>query len=135
MARSRQRITIERSKASDYKKVAQNFFDGASLAREFEYWNAAGVLVVHAAIAWSDAIAIKLGGVKSRGTDHHDTIALLEELVAGDDDNKKAMQHLRRIIDHKNAVSYSGEIYERADIEQLWKLISRFRDWAIEILR
>ncbi len=134
MARSRQRVAVERSKAADYRKVAQNFFDGASLAREFEYWNAAGVLIVHAAIAWADAIAIKMGGVKSRGADHHDTIALLEELVAGDSHNTKAMQHLRRIIDHKNAVSYSGEIYDRADIEQLWKLAGRFRDWALEIL-
>ncbi|MBX2993050.1 MAG: HEPN domain-containing protein [Bacteroidetes bacterium] len=134
MARSKSRIPVDRARSLDYRKVAQNFFDGAALAREFEYWNAAGVLIMHAAIAWSDAIAIKIGGVKSRGADHHDTIALLDELIVVDENSKKAMQHLRRIIDHKNAVSYSGEIYERGDIEQLWKLITRFREWSLEVL-
>ena len=114
--------------------MAESFYRGAELAREFEYWNASGVLIVHAAIALADAIAIRLAGVKSRGEDHHETIALLEEVVAPGAEKKKALQHLRRIIDHKNAVSYSGEIYERTDIEQLWKQVARFRKWALDVL-
>jgi hypothetical protein len=114
--------------------VAESFYRGAELAREFEYWNASGVLIVHAAIAPADAIAIRLAGVKSRGEDHHETIALLEEVVAPGEEKKKALQHLRRIIDHKNAVSYSGEIYARTDIELLWKQVERFREWAMDVL-
>jgi len=134
MTRSRLRVPVERSKVPEYVKVAQNFYDGADLAREFQYWNAAGVLIVHAAIALADAIAIKMGGVKSRGSDHQDTVALLEELIVTNKENQRALHQLRRIIDHKNAVSYSGEVYERADIEQLWKLVTRFRDWARDVL-
>lgn len=111
--------------------MAENFFHAAKVACEFEYWNASGVLIVHAAIAIADAIAIKLAGVKSRGEEHHETIALLEEVVAPSKEKQKALEHLRRIIDHKNAVSYGGEIYGRTDIEQLWKQATRFREWAL----
>lgn len=135
MAKTKTRVAVHRTKAKDYRSVAESFYRGAELARDFEYWNASGVLIVHAAIAMADAIAIKLAGVKSRGEDHHETIALLEEVVAPGEDKKKALQHLRRIIDHKNAVSYSGEIYDRTDIEQLWRQVQRFREWAMDVLR
>jgi hypothetical protein len=42
----------------------------AEVVTEFEYWNAAGVLLVHAAIALTDALTVKVGGVKSAGGDH-----------------------------------------------------------------
>ena len=135
MAKSKTRVAVDRAKAKDYRSVAESFYRGAELAREFEYWNASGVLIVHAAIALADAIAIKLAGTKSRGEDHHETIALLEQVVAQGEEKKKALQHLRRIIDHKNAVSYSGQIYDRPDIEQLWKQVERFREWALDVLR
>ena len=134
MANSKTRVPVHRTKVKDYQSVAESFYRGAELAREFEYWNASGVLIVHAAIALADAIAIKLAGVKSRGEDHHETIALLEEVVAPGEEKKKALVHLRRIIDHKNTVSYSGELYEKKDIEQLWKQVARFREWAIDLL-
>jgi hypothetical protein len=135
MGRSKTRIAVDRAKAGDYKIVADNFHQGAGVAREFGYWNASGVLIVHAAIALADAVAIKYGGVKSRGEDHHEAIALLEEVVAGSEERNRALRHLRRIIDHKNAVSYSGEIYREKDIEQLWKLADRFRAWALQVLQ
>ncbi len=131
---STSRVAVEKSKASSYKAVADNFFDGASVARKFEYWNAAGVLIVHSAIAYADAISIKFAGVKSRGGDHHETVVLLDELVSESDGKKSALSRLHRIIEHKNAVSYSGEVYGRKDIEQLWKLVVRFREWATGIL-
>jgi hypothetical protein len=134
VAKSKTRIAVHRAKARDYRSVAENFYHGAELARDFEYWNASGVLIVHAAIALADAIAVKLAGVKSRGEDHHETIALLEDVVAPGEEKRKALQLLRRIIDHKNAVSYSGEIYDRTDIEQLWKQVARFREWATDLL-
>ena len=114
--------------------VAENFYKGADVAREYEYWNAACVLIVHTAIALADAIATKTGGVKSRGEDHHEAIALLEELLAPNDERKKALQQLRRIIDHKNAVSYGGNIYTRSDTDQLWRQLNRFRQWAQNVL-
>lgn len=39
--------SIDRSRYNDYLFVANNFYSRAELAKEFEYWNAAGLLIVH----------------------------------------------------------------------------------------
>ena len=128
------RVQVNKVKSRDYQMVAENFIHGANLAKEFEYWNAAGVLIVHAAIAYADAITIKVAGLKSRGEDHLSVVRLLEEIVHLDETGKKAIHNLRRIIEEKSLVSYSGEIYSRPDIERLWKILLRFRDWAVGLL-
>lgn len=51
MANSKARIPVHRTKVKDYQSVAESFYRGAELAPEFEYWNASGVLIVHAAPA------------------------------------------------------------------------------------
>jgi hypothetical protein len=135
MARKTIQKKVDRAKSSNYKIVANNFFNGAEVAREYEYWNAAGVLIVHAAIAYADSVTIKLGGVKSQGEDHYDTISLLDEFVAPNPDKKNALNQLKKIIDHKTSVSYSGDIYEKEDVDRLWKLLERFRNWALTVLR
>jgi hypothetical protein len=66
MPRKSKRKSVDRSKSNSYKIVADNFIQGAEVAREFEYWNAAEVLIVHAAIALSDALAIKMVGLRVR---------------------------------------------------------------------
>ena len=114
--------------------MAENFYRGAELAREFEYWNAAGVLIVHAAIAYTDAITIKFGGVKSKGEDHMAAMNLLRQVVTLDEQGIKAMHHFEKIIHEKNLVSYEGEMYTRKDIDTLWKHIERYQIWAISMI-
>ena len=134
MARQSQKINIDRSNAVNYKRVAENFYDGAKVATEYEYWNAAGVLIVHAAIAYGDTITIKYSGVKSKGEDHQVLVNLIDSVIAKSLVKKSALQQLTRIIDHKNAVSYGGDIYEKTDIDQLWKHLERFKSWAEELI-
>lgn len=128
------RAAVAKSKFSDYAAVAENFYSGADLAKEFEYWNAAGVLIVHAAIAYTDAVTIKIGAVKSRGEDHLSAVDLLRMVVALDDRGQKAVTQFLRILEHKNRVSYSGEIYVKDDIDKLWKHLERYRSWARIVL-
>ena len=128
------RASVPRTRYRDYVKVADNFYSGAELAKEFEYWNAAGVLIIHAAIAYSDAITIKVGGVKSQGEDHMTAVDLLREVVALDEAGQRATHHLARMIEQKNVVSYSGEVYAKTDIEQLWKQLERYKKWVMSIL-
>jgi hypothetical protein len=134
VARGSVRKTVERAKSANYLAVAENFYKGAEVAKDYEYWNAAGVLIVHAAIAYADAIAIRIGGVKSQGEDHQNATALLEEFVAASEQKKRALNHLRTIIDHKTSVSYSGNIYGKSDVDRLWKHVERFRAWSLEVL-
>ncbi|OGR68024.1 MAG: hypothetical protein A2081_02655 [Elusimicrobia bacterium GWC2_61_19] len=124
------KISVPKSKRSDYAMVGDNFYKGAEVAREFEYHNAAGVLIVHAAIAYTDAVTIKFGGVKSKGEDHMAAAELLRQVVALDEKGLAGARHLERIINEKNRVSYEGEIYTRKDVDMLWKHLLRYREWA-----
>ena len=127
-------IKIDRNKYLDFKKVAENFSDGAELAYEFGYFNAAGVLIIHSAIALADSLTIKFGSVKMKGDSHYDVIALINELIPDKMKDSSAITHFRKLIEHKNLISYSGDIYQRKDYEKLKKHFDRFARWAMELL-
>ncbi len=74
MSRKTIRTKVDNAKWMDYKKVAESFFGGTEVAHEYKYWNAAGVLIVHSAIAYAVAISIKFRGEKSQGEDHYQTV-------------------------------------------------------------
>ncbi len=126
---------IDRINWKAYQTVARSFYGGAEVAKEYEYWNASGVLIIHAGIAYSDAICIKYGGVKSQGEDHNQVISLLKEILSSSDENRKSFQNLEKMIAHKNSVSYSGDVYEAKDINLLWKHLERFKTWAEDLLK
>jgi hypothetical protein len=118
----------------DFLKVASNFAEGAELAYEFEYYNAAGVLYIHSSIAYSDAITIKLSGRKCKGENHYEVIQLLEQVIPQIRIDKRAINNFKSLIDHKNLISYSGDIYHKNDMEKIRKYFKRFREWAESIL-
>ncbi|MEO8232271.1 MAG: hypothetical protein ABI638_08305 [Ignavibacteriota bacterium] len=118
-----------------FRSVADNFYKGAEIAEEFEYYNASGVLLVHSAIAFSDAVTIKYSSKKCSGENHYEIIALLNEVIPKNAGNRNALNHLEKIIDHKNVVSYNGEIYSKKDITALKKHFERFKIWAEELIR
>ena len=130
MARKNVRKEVDKTKSLDHLKVAESFAGGAEVAKDFEYWNAAGILIVHAAVAYADAMCIKYGGVKSQGEDHNQVVALLREILSVNDENKKAFIQLEKIIAHKTSVSYSGDVYDEKDVENLWKNFERFKRWV-----
>ena len=67
MAKRRGRKAVERSRYREYMNVAEHFYGAAKDSMELEYWTAAGLLIVHSAIAFADALCIKLSGQKSAG--------------------------------------------------------------------
>ena len=75
-----------------------------------------------------------MAGEKSAGQNHYEVIALLNKVTPSSNGKTKALEHLKELIDHKNFVSYSGEIYYKKDVEKLLKNFARFRTWADEIL-
>lgn len=128
--RGSRRVQVPRPRGQDYCAVADSFFNGAQVAKDFEYWNAAGVLIVHAAIAYTDALTIKFGGVRSKGEDHMAAADLLRQVARLDETDLLQVRHLERIINEKNRVSYEGEIFHQKDIEPLWKHLTRYREWV-----
>lgn len=134
MAKQRGVKSINRSRYREYQRVAEHFYDAAKDSVDLEYWTAASVLIVHAAIAYADALCIKITGQRSVGESHENTVTLLEEHVAGRDEKKKALNQLRYIIEEKTRVSYLGEMVSPAQTKELLKRLERFREWVLSIL-
>ena len=130
MVRRVSRKKYNSAEYSNFIKVSDDFYEGAKIALEFEYYNAAGVLIVHAAIAMADAVTIRLSSSKCSGDNHYEVIKLLQETVQKTKESNAAVTHFQKIIDHKNAVSYQGEIYKKTDIVKLLKHYERFADWT-----
>ncbi|NWF88668.1 MAG: hypothetical protein HXY50_04305 [Ignavibacteriaceae bacterium] len=118
------------SKHRDFEKISKDFADGSESAYTFEYYNAAGVLVIHAAIALADSITVKLAGKKCSGNSHYDIIELLRQVTPSSANKNKALEQFKKLIDHKNQVSYHGDIYFKKDVDKLFKYFTRFKDWA-----
>jgi hypothetical protein len=128
--RTGRRRHVDRAQWRQFYTVASHFAEAAEVATEFGYWNAAGVLLVHAAIALTDAITVKVGAVKSVGEDHMLAADLLETVLATDAAGKKAINHLRALVQEKTLVSYSGQIYRQDDIRRMTRHLARYRTWA-----
>jgi ABC-type transport system involved in cytochrome bd biosynthesis fused ATPase/permease subunit len=135
MARRTARKSVERTRYHEYEQVANHFFEAARDAMELEYWTAAGVLIVHAAIAYADALCIQQAGVRSGADNHEEAIVLLEQALPASEGTSSAIKHLRRIIDEKTKVSYLGELYSRSQTKALWDHLDRFRLLAKKILQ
>lgn len=132
--RRSKRVSVDKSKYKDYLHTAHQFYSGAETERSLENWSAAALLIVHAAVAYTDALTIKVGGVKSQGDDHMASVDVAREMVVLDEVGKKALDHLARIIQDKNAVSYHGDVCSRDEAESLWKHLERYRSWALSVL-
>lgn len=87
-------------------------------------------MLIHSAIAFADSVTIKFGGIKSRSENHLDVVRLLDTLLPNSEAKTSALNQLERLIIHKTSVSYSGEEYDRKDIEKLLKHLERFKEWA-----
>jgi hypothetical protein len=135
MTRKTKRRSVPQGEATGYEAAAVQFFEAAELAGEYEYWNAAGLLYVHAAIAFADAVAIARMGEKSTSENHLDAVRLLEESTSNVKGRDEAREHLRKIIDVKNTVAYNGDTFRRADLEKLALHAGRFRVFAERMLK
>lgn len=135
MSERRGRKKISRSQYKKYLDVAEHFYQAASDSIALGYWTASGVLIVHSAIAYSDALCIKQSGIKSVGENHEDAITLLETVIGDTEEKSVAINQLKRIIAEKTKVSYLGELYTLTQTKDMWKRLERFRKWALLILQ
>ena len=135
MTKKTARTHVERSAAGSYAEAGSQNFEIAEIARGKKNWTPAGILYVHSAISYADAVAIHLRGEKSTGASHMDAVHLLDEATKGVKGQAEAVQHLRRVIDKKTEVSYTGLSSREADLEQLALHAERFRKFADGVLR
>ncbi|MDF1612087.1 MAG: hypothetical protein AB1695_10805 [Stygiobacter sp.] len=134
MVRAIKKTIVDKSKFIVYKKIAESFYQSSLSEIKFERWNSAGVLIIHSAIAFADSITIKKAGIKSRSENHIDVVRLIDAIIPDSDSKKNSLNQLERLIAHKTSVSYSGEPYDKKDIEKLFKHLENFKTWAIKII-
>lgn len=121
---------MDRGKAASYAGAGHEFLRAAELAQKHEYWNAAGLLLVHSAIAHADAVTIHLAGQKSTSESHQDVVLLLKEAVRDLKGRDEAIHHLSTVIEEKNRVSYTGQPFRSSDVASLIKHAARLQDWT-----
>jgi len=125
---------VEVNKYLDFEKISKDFADGCDSAYTFEYYNAAGVLIIHAAIALADSVTVRLAGKKCSGESHYDIIELLRQVTPNLANKTIALDQFKKLIDHKNKVSYHGDIYYKKDVDKLLKYFERFKSWSESLM-
>jgi len=126
---------VDRGDAAGYRSAGTEFMRSAQLAYDHGYWNASGLLYVHASIAYADAVCVALAGMKSTSDNHLDAVTLLGEAASQTPGRDHALSHLRRIIEEKNRGSYTGLSFRERDAASLAVHAARFTDWAARVLQ
>jgi hypothetical protein len=133
---SQYRTGVPRHRADQYARVAEGLSKSAedlfTLAEsEDRYGNAIGVLAVHAAIAWTDALTIGYRGWKHTGSDHRKAADLLLKAL-GSRMSSQMRKTLMAILQTKEEVSYQGQYYRVEDAMSLLTQLRKYGEWAGE---
>ncbi len=129
MGRKLSKKTVDRNQWRKYLSAAEEYSQGAMNNYENKLWTSASILFVHAAIAYTDALTIKAGSVKSAGDDHGLVIYLVEQILSLSIEDKKAINRLGKILGEKSKVSYGGKIYTQKQADKIKTDFSRYQTW------
>jgi hypothetical protein len=125
-----------RSRAAGYQSVARSLMEtarGLDTIAEARYGNGLGIVSVHAAIAYTDALTIAFRGVKSVDGDHSRAAEVLVHAL-GQRADEGQVRRLKRVLNAKSHVSYNGAYYTLSEGRELFKDVSRYGSWAEEML-
>ncbi len=134
MVKRGRRKTVDRHQAAKYIHVARalrkSLADLDTIAEDGDrYGNAMGIVAVHSAIAYADALSVAYGGFKSTEGDHERTVNALSAALGHRMDPDQAQQ-LLAIVKKKDTVSYQGVYYTVADARALIRRLDDFAAWA-----
>ena len=129
MGRKLSKKPVDRNQWRQYRSAAVEYCQGAMNNYENKLWTSASILFVHAAIAYTDALTIKAGSVKSAGDDHGLAIYLVEQILSLSIEDKKAINRLGKILGEKSKVSYGGKVYTQKQADKIKTDFSRYQIW------
>lgn len=127
-----QQRSIDKSRDFIYKKRAEDFFEAMRDSFLKENWNASGLAAVHCAISATDALLVRVAGVRSTAPSHHEVIGLLKEKIhfPGTDEQAK---RLDKILSRKNFIEYLDRTFTQEEAYALQKDVERYYDWVRDI--
>jgi hypothetical protein len=125
---------VDRSQAERYRRVGASLLLSAqaleSVAVEGDpYGNAVGVVAIHAAIAYNDALTIAFRGLKSTEGDHRKAADVLRRAM-GNRAEPEQVERLRSILALKDRISYAGQYYTLDEARRLLRSAEEFGGWA-----
>lgn len=126
----------ERSRAIGYQAIARSLLDtarGLDTIAEPRYGNGLGIICVHAAIAYTDALTIAYRGLKSVDGDHTRAAEVLVHALGQRADDAQ-LRRLKRVLNAKSQVSYGGKYYTLDEGRELFSDVTRYGSWAEEML-
>ncbi|HEX8904242.1 MAG TPA: hypothetical protein VF771_05330 [Longimicrobiaceae bacterium] len=125
-----------RSRASSYHAIGRALLETAKaldVIAEPKYGNGLGIIAVHAAIAYTDALTVAYRELKSVSGDHTMAADLLEHALGRRADPAQ-LKRLRYVLDAKTHVSYGGSYYTLDEGRELLVAVTRYSTWAEDML-
>lgn len=116
---------VDRFRAKDYLKRAEECKNAMDRAFESGDWNACVINAVHCAISSADALCIFKKGLRNAGESHRDSIALFLNIDPASDEIKRNVNHLSRLLDIKTDAEYGEKLSSQNDAEQAKKHAER----------
>ena len=98
------------------------------------YSAAVGLLAVHSAISYNDAVQIKLTGRRTKSEYHSRAIRATEAACQNARIGLRGVKHLEKLLSAKTDVSYGDERVDNRRVEFLYQSARAFRAWAEGIL-
>ncbi len=118
---------LDPSKARNYLKKAGELYLDMLEARRSGRFNSAVISAVHCGISAADAYTVYVGSVRSSSKDHGDAVRLLSSTGI---EAKKMSEHLRSLLEVKNAAEYQDRLFTSAEADLAMKHAERIYKWA-----
>jgi hypothetical protein len=101
---------------------------------ETYYPSAAALLAVHSAIAYNDAVLIKLTGERSKTQDHSQAVSALKRACGRAKIEPLGIGHLSRLLGAKTDISYGDRHVDSQLADAMCLAADRFEAWAERVI-
>jgi len=99
------------------------------------YAAAVGLLAIHSAISFGDAVLMKLTGTRSRNRDHRKALDAINAACKKSNIRPDGVKHLDRLVSAKTDVSYGDKEADERTVQVLYIAAGRFQAWAEHVLK
>ena len=136
MARLDRTKRVDPAQADSYAELGRRLLHaGRAIVERGDprHASALAILSVHAAIAFTDAVAIHAGGRKSTSPDHEAALRVLRA-VLGPRLPQRFERVLQRVIAEKDRLEYQGYLATMGEAASLFERAGQVAAWAEELL-
>ena len=120
----------------NFQSRGEQMMDAMNLLQDDvqHYAAAVALLAVHSAIAFNDAVQMKLSGKWVKDTDHKKTASHTRKLCSSLGYDAGGITQLEKLLARKNDYSYSNTIIDDETARAAGIHAERFQAWALRVL-